>query len=408
MSLRAGFAWMLGGNLVFAASQWMLLIVLAKYIGVEAVGQFALGLAVAAPIFAFASLRLRAVQATDVDTDFVYGTYFGFTLLASLVALLMVAASVAIASWNETGLIILIVAFVKALEMLSDISQGLMQRHERNRAIACSQFAKGVSGVILVAAGAIYFESVTAAAFGLVAARLLLLAAYDIPVTRWISAADGMQADAAPRFVSHELHRLLMQAYPVGIVIAMNALQLSIPRFAINLYDDEAAVGYYSAIAYIAVALGMVINALAQAALPRLAQYYRSNRSAYLLLLAKLTGGTLIVATAAAVACLLYGREILSFFYTNDFANHGELFLWVIIGAGFQYINAIIGAALTAARAFRSQAVVSFLVTLVIVVACFILTKNHGLIGAAAGIVIGNVFKMALQILQIVRVCRAD
>ncbi|MGI8856402.1 MAG: hypothetical protein ACR2JW_11675, partial [Thermomicrobiales bacterium] len=49
-SLRANFSWTFVGNVVYAACQWGMLVVLAKLGSPEVVGQFALGLAITAPV----------------------------------------------------------------------------------------------------------------------------------------------------------------------------------------------------------------------------------------------------------------------------------------------------------------------------------------------------------------------
>jgi len=51
--LRVNFSWTLVGNIVYAGCQWGMLTVLAKIGTTEMVGQFALGLAITAPVFMF-------------------------------------------------------------------------------------------------------------------------------------------------------------------------------------------------------------------------------------------------------------------------------------------------------------------------------------------------------------------
>src|SRR5258708_4783177 len=91
-SLRANFKWTLAGNAFYAACQWGMLSVLAKAGSPAVVGQFALGLAIAPPGFMFTNLQLRAVQASDVRSEFQFADYFTLRVLASLFGLLSVAA----------------------------------------------------------------------------------------------------------------------------------------------------------------------------------------------------------------------------------------------------------------------------------------------------------------------------
>ncbi len=75
-SLRSNFKWTFTGNVIYAACQWGMLSVLAKAGNAATVGQFALGLAIAAPVFMFSNLQLRAVQATDARSEYEFADYF--------------------------------------------------------------------------------------------------------------------------------------------------------------------------------------------------------------------------------------------------------------------------------------------------------------------------------------------
>jgi len=65
--LRADFTWVLSGNVLYSACQWGIVVVLAKLGSPAQLGEYALGLAVAAPIILFANLQLRALLACGIN-----------------------------------------------------------------------------------------------------------------------------------------------------------------------------------------------------------------------------------------------------------------------------------------------------------------------------------------------------
>src|SRR5438552_1829564 len=91
ISLRANICWSLVGNIVYATCQWIALIVLAKLGSAEAVGQFALGLALTAPIMLFANLQLAALQATDAAREYRFGHYLALRLVTTGLGLAVIA-----------------------------------------------------------------------------------------------------------------------------------------------------------------------------------------------------------------------------------------------------------------------------------------------------------------------------
>ena len=88
------FSWTFAGNVVYSGSQWGMLMVLAKLGSPEMVGQFALGLAVTAPVIMFANLQLRGVQATDARREYRFGHYLALRLFTTALAILVITGIV--------------------------------------------------------------------------------------------------------------------------------------------------------------------------------------------------------------------------------------------------------------------------------------------------------------------------
>src|SRR3954470_19584942 len=84
-SLARNTGWTFAGNLALAAGQWSLLVVLARLAPPEAVGAFALALAVTAPLATLGALNLRIIHVTDVRGDYTFADYLSLRLVAAVV-----------------------------------------------------------------------------------------------------------------------------------------------------------------------------------------------------------------------------------------------------------------------------------------------------------------------------------
>ncbi len=71
-----------------------MLSVLAKAGNASIVGQFALALAIAAPVFMFTNLALRGVQVSDSRKEYEFGDYFTVRFVTTLGGLLVIATLV--------------------------------------------------------------------------------------------------------------------------------------------------------------------------------------------------------------------------------------------------------------------------------------------------------------------------
>src|ERR1700674_1440657 len=88
--LRVSFSWTLAGNVIYALCQFGMLSCLAKLGNASIVGQYALALAIAAPVFMLTNLQLRAVQATDARNEYDFADYFTLRCLCTFVGLFLI------------------------------------------------------------------------------------------------------------------------------------------------------------------------------------------------------------------------------------------------------------------------------------------------------------------------------
>jgi O-antigen/teichoic acid export membrane protein len=158
------FTWTIAGNAIYAACQWGILISIAKLGTPAMVGQFALGLAVSAPIFMFTSLQLRAVLATDARDEYRLAHYSALRILGTAAGLILIAGFLAVSHFRrDTAIVILLVSLAKAVETLSDIIYGFWQKHEHFDKIAIALTGRGVGSLAAMAAVLYFTRSIALA-----------------------------------------------------------------------------------------------------------------------------------------------------------------------------------------------------------------------------------------------------
>ena len=142
--------WALAANAWYVACQAGVLLVVARQGSPAMVGQLALALAVAAPVQLLASLQLRSAQATDVAGDYAFGEYLSVRAAGALAAVVVVA----LLAWTLglDGRVTVAVGVMKAIESLSDVAYGRLQRDQRYDRLGISQVVRGTLAVALAAA----------------------------------------------------------------------------------------------------------------------------------------------------------------------------------------------------------------------------------------------------------------
>jgi O-antigen/teichoic acid export membrane protein len=380
-SLRSNFKWTFTGNVIYAACQWGMLSVLAKAGNAAIVGQFALGLAVAAPVFMFSNLQLRAVQATDARSEYEFADYFTLRVMASLLGLGVVAAL----AWRlhydaTTRWVVMLVATSKAVESLSDVVAGLLQKHERLNQVAISLMIRG--GLSLAAFGATFLRtrSLTAAVAVLVVTWSAVFAAYDLWRTREALGAKRRYF----RFHGARLRRLLVVSAPLGVVMTLVSLNINGPRYLLVKYLGEAELGMFASMAYLLVAVSLIVNALGQSASARLARMFAARDFAgFRGTLRKLLTLALAVPLVGVPMAILFGRKLLTLLYRAEYGDHVNVLVIMVVTAGLTAVGSFLGYGMTAARSFRPQVLVIGATCLTTFALCLVLIPLMGLIGAA-------------------------
>jgi len=385
LGLRLNFAWTFAGNVVYGASQWFVLVELAKLGSPELVGRFSLGLAVTAPLFIFTNLQLRSIQATDVHGEYEFADYLGLRLLGNLVALLGVAVVVGVTGFTlETTGVVLAIAAAKAFEAVSDIIYGLMQHRERMDRVAISLMFKGLVSVIAVGAAMIAARSAAWAALAMAVGWLIVLIVYDLP-NAWamLSSRRKPGPPIRPRWSGRLLLKLTVFSAPLGLSMLLTTVNLNVPRYFIEGYLGPRELGIFTAMAYIVVAGTTIVTALGQAATPKMAEYYgNGQRAAFQLLLWKLVTIGAAIGLVTVAASLWFGRQLLTVMYRPEYASRNDVFVWLAAAGGVGYIASFLGYGITATRAFR-RFVVPSLFTTALAIASGFLIPRFGLTGAA-------------------------
>lgn len=355
MSLRANFTWTAGSRAIYAASHWLLLILVARLAGVEQLGQLAYALAVTGPIVVFAQLNMRGFMATDAALQFRMVDYRRAQQLSLTVAMGVIVAVALTCDSAALAMTILLVGLYKAVESLSNIYYGAQQRLERMREIALSVAAHGVTAVLAMGAVLAVGGDVVVGAAAILLLWSFLLLGFDARQGQRVDPSRP-NVDATWALRGLAAWKVIVACFPLGLVMALLALRINIPTYFLQSHAGSSTVGYFSAVAYFLVAGNMFTGSLLQAAAPRLAKLSHDGRVQdalrLFLRLGLVAGGIGLVGIVFAV---VLGEPLLGAIYGPAFAELRPVLIWIMVGAAFMYLSQWWALALTVTRRFRVQ-----------------------------------------------------
>ena len=401
LSLRANFSWTFLGNVIYSASQWGILISIARFGSPDMLGQFGLALAITAPIIMLTNLHLRSIQATDAKKGYSFSHYLTLRLITIIIAQVIIVFIVLNAHYDPyLSTLIILIGISKGVESVTDIYYGLMQQQERMDRIAKSMIIKGILSLLFAIIALIATNDILFLSIALICSWSIILLIYDIKGTQFVNL--NKKKYLSQQNISYLL-QLTKLSFPLGIVMMLLSLNTNIPRYFIEYYLGESELGIFIAMFYLIIVGNTIVNALGQAALPRMAKYIGSaNIRAYWRLLLSLNLIGITLGFISILVAIIAGKWILTLVYGVEYAAHSDVFVWIMVAGALTYISSFLGYGMTALRQFREQAVVNILFTAVILIASILLIPDYKLQGAVYAVCLLYLFQIPVKALFIV------
>ena len=404
--LKADFTWVLSGNALYSACQWAIVLVIAKLGSAGQLGEYALGMAVAAPIVLFANLQLRVLLASDVNDEFAFGEYRAFRLVSLGAAL---AAIAGVAFWMHADsrkvMVIVLVGLAQALEYLSETYYGRMQKHERLDRLSRSLMFKGPLALAAFWAAMYATGSVVWAVLALALGRLAVLLAWDSRLG--FAGQTAGDAGLGLRWENGAMLRLLRMAFPLGVLSMLNALSTAVPRYFVEAYRGSTELGIFSAIASLVTAGSLVVSAFGQSIFLPVARARatgdRTKLRGFILQAAALGG---LLGGAAILSSALFGRQILTLLFRPEYGEHAGILVRLMLAGTVMFVACGLGYVMTAARSLNAQ--IPLLLASVLAaagVSAWSIPRN-GLRGAADALLVAALVQLAGSALVLRRIDR--
>lgn len=391
--MRRNTSWAFVGNTAYAGCQWVVFVLLVKWLQLAEVGSFAYATAVTGPIFVLANLRLRNLLATATKAPRDFSDYMTARLLTTGLAVLVSIATGAIVSGpSGSWPVLALLTGGRACDALSDICHGLFQRELDMRSAAVGLMLNGVLSVVLVFAALALQPSLTLATAACAAGSCLALLTWDLP--RGVRLVGGVHACLTVRQPVASGLRLIGKALPLGLSSAIGSVQSSLPRYVIASSLGPAPLAVFAALSYVPMLGHLVVNAASQAALPMLAKDAQTSRRQYRTRLSSLVLRSIACGALGLTATFLLGRPLLAWIYGGEYAEYVDVLFWLVAAAVASFVSVFLGTGTTARQRFSAQCLISATSLAIVAGTIGPLVSRHGLKGAAWSLIVGAVVEL--------------
>jgi O-antigen/teichoic acid export membrane protein len=395
--LRLQALTLLVGNIGYAASQAAILFILAKLTSPVALGQFGLGVAIAAPLLVLAGFQLRSLQAVGLSKSAQFGDYLGLRLLS----LIVVLAAIAVAAWlghysHETHKVLMAVGLAKCADSLAEVVYGYAQGIEMVGRIAVSLIAKSILSTTLLVIAVSLTKSVFWAALALCLSSVLVFIVCDLRTARLVASAKAeLPASLVPRVKPRTVWEIARLGFPLGVTSMLIVLAYNIPRYFLQHRFGEAAVGYFAALSFPFACFSFLLGALGQAATPRMSSDYVHCPREFWRSVRALCMVPIVTCLAALTVSLALGPRLLILLFNQDYAGYFSAFVVLLIAGGCWSVASALGYAATASGRIAGQVPATAATCAAAVVLSPFLIPRDGVLGAAAVYLAGGLVHIA-------------
>lgn len=409
-SLKKNFSWVFIGNLVFAACNWLLAMVIAKLSSDDSsakvnVGVYMTAVAFTQPIASLMTLHLRGALISDAKNEHPVGIYMGIRLVFATLGIVLTGLLALFSPSTVSILPVLLVTSVGvAFDGIGDLFQGVLQRWEKMDRIGVSFVLRGSLTLLFLGLAFSITRDVFWACFGSAMASVLVTVAYDAPnavrVAREVAPSLGLtdwKRVLWPRFVASEWADLLRVVWPLGLTVALTTLNVYAARLLINAEMTKQAVAEFGACQSLMSLGQQFIFSVTMVVGPRLARLFQSGQMAEF---RSITGKLMLLSGAFGVIALgivlAAGNPILGLIYRKSFVSEPMLFPTLMFAGLLLYISLGLGCALTSARLFKDQLWSSAVMTVFSLVGGAIGVRQMGVMGAAYATVLTMLVRLLM------------
>jgi O-antigen/teichoic acid export membrane protein len=406
--LRANFGWAFLGNAIYAAGQWGILSLIAKLGGPAMLGEYALALALTAPLAMLSHLNLRSVLATDASHRHPFRAYLQVRYMVSLLTLAAMGLVAAVLAEDSVfAWVVFLTGAGQVAETFSDLYYGALQREERIHRVGQSMMLRTL--VSLVALGLVLWTTgdLLFAVMALACSRLLVFLGFDLTASLDLrQSANATPSLRRPPYLSH--HRaILMDALPLGLILMLISLNTHLPRYAVQQDLGSTELGAFTAVVTLITVGSTLMNAMGQSAAARLARSVQArDLVSFRHLMLRFVGMALVLGALAIGASVAIGDWVLRWIYRPELALYQPLLVASMVAGTLSYVAIALGYGVTSTRVFGGQLPLFAASVTVCALASWWLVPAWGLYGAVAALALSTLPQIGGQLFLLRRALR--
>jgi O-antigen/teichoic acid export membrane protein len=389
---KVSASFMAAAMMLYSLGQFAISFFLGRIGGSEAIGAFSLANACALPTLALLQLSQRPMYIAEPDSAVEFGIYLDLRVIGSALAVVVALGLASVQAGSVAALLAaapIIVA--RAVESVTDILYAPPQKSHDIAAVARSTAVRGILNAAATIATFVVTHSFLLAACAFCLSCCLCLALLDVPAA--YRSMGGKLPRPQPRRTAY--WGLARRSTPLLAATALISIAGVFPRYLLNHLDGLRAVGHFAILELLVAPGYLLMNALGQAAAPRLSAAARPSLSPrFWRLLLTFGGGALVLGVAGVGLSLAIGRTLVISLFGAEFADAGAVLPLMALSAAMSFVVSVCGYGVVACRRYEGFAWRFAASAAATGLVAWLAVPTFGLAGGVFGLMAGHVVSL--------------
>lgn len=375
-NFKANFIWNIIGTTTNALNSLFFMIAITRINGLEDAGIFTIAFSTACILYMIGIYAGRIYQVTEnsdkiSDTDYIVNR-----LISSGAVIIIVILFVILKGYNlYKSAIFVALSTYKALEAISEVFYGILQKNGLLNIVGKSSFIKAIASLIAFVIVDLITKNVLLSSISISIIYILVIFLYDIKKTK--NVIDHKKFNCK-RAIS-----IFKSGFFTFAISFLGLYMTNAPKYAIDKFLTEDIQAIFGIIIMPATVMGLLAQFLIHPYLNQIFELYKNGMFAKLKkVLYKIILSILIIGIICSIVGYILGTQVLGLIYGLNLDVYKVQLFIILIGATFYTLAGIISPVLITMRCTKIQFVVYTIIALMELVLCNILVMKIGFNGA--------------------------
>lgn len=373
---KSNFLWNIIGTTASAFNSLFFMIAITRINGLEDAGIFTIAFSTACILYMIGIYAGRIYQVTENNDKISDTDYIVNRLISSGAVIIIVILFVIFKGYNlYKSTIFVALSTYKALEAISEVFYGILQKNDLLNIVGKSSFIKAITSLIAFVIVDLITKNVLLSSISISIIYILVIFLYDIKKTKNVIDCK--------KFNCKRAISIFKSGFFTFAISFLGLYMTNAPKYAIDKFLTEDIQAIFGIIIMPATVMGLVAQFLIHPYLNQIFELYKNGNLIKLKkLLYRIIASILIIGIICSIAGYTLGTQVLGIIYGLNLGIYKIQLFIILIGATFYTLAGIISPVLITMRCTKIQFVVYVIMALIELILCNVLVMKIGFNGA--------------------------